>query len=67
MDNNLGVSCICFRLKCGGEVYMHSCPEHYWVVATECLKCGSITFVDEKCKEDGCDYSFLDIKIIKND
>jgi hypothetical protein len=33
---SFGVSCG----QCGGEVYMLPCPEHEWVIASECYGCG---------------------------
>lgn len=49
----LGVKCG----KCGGEIKFQTCPTHFWVLASECLSCGEIYVVNEKCKE--CDYTFF--------
>ena len=52
MTSRLGIRCG----KCGGELMMCKCPKHYWVISTECIKCGSVRVVSASCKE--CDFPF---------
>jgi len=47
----LGVECG----RCGGEVQMNGCPEHHWVLSSDCKLCGLHYVVAEKCQD--CDYT----------
>ena len=47
---SIGVACG----KCGGSVYMFTCPEHHWALKSECDKCGLKVHIEDKCKE--CDF-----------
>ncbi len=52
MDIDIGVQCG----KCGGEIYMYSCPKHHWTIFSKCLSCNKIHMVSDKCKE--CEFPF---------
>lgn len=46
---SVGVSCG----RCGGEAWMNTCPEHDWVLSSDCKLCGLHYVVQDACQDCG--------------
>lgn len=56
-ENTFGVCCG----QCGGGVYMHACPTHFWTVRSECQQCGLTNVIHpDGCPECGWNWADAD-------
>ncbi len=49
MVEEVGVCCG----RCGGEVWMNTCPIHDWVLSSDCKLCGLHYVVSDVCPDCG--------------